>query len=97
MWFGLWWGGAGYSPPDPSDLEEFTSIADARDKLLARYRHGYSWRSHFAFVDRAPADVLTPCVSEDCEITLYGSPDALDYPTKRIFLGPRQGVRSERC
>ncbi|WP_433413246.1 hypothetical protein ACQP1V_29165 [Microtetraspora malaysiensis] len=40
---------------------------------------------------------LTPCVSDDCEISLYDSRDALDYPDRRIFLGPRGGVRVERC
>ncbi|GAA4561138.1 hypothetical protein [Planotetraspora kaengkrachanensis] len=96
-WFGLWYGGNGYSPPEPDDLEEFSSLADARAKLADRYRHGYSYRSRFAFISREPADVLTPCVGDDCAITLYGSRDALDYPDRRLFLGPHGGVRSEHC
>ncbi|WP_433347640.1 hypothetical protein ACQP25_30800 [Microtetraspora malaysiensis] len=97
VWFGLWHGGNGYSPPDPDDLEEFSSLADARAKLSKGHRCGYWRRSRFAFVAREPANVLTPCVSDDCEITLYGSRELLDYPGRRIFFSPRGGVRIERC
>ncbi|MCG5215499.1 hypothetical protein [Streptosporangium sp. KLBMP 9127] len=96
-WYGLWHGGNGYSPPDPGDLEEFSSLADARTKLLDRYSHGYWHRSHFAFVEREPVTVLTPCVSADCEIVLYGSYAVLDQPARRIFLGSRGGARAEHC
>lgn len=96
-WVGLWHGGASYAPPGPDDLEEFTSLADARRTLIERHRHGHWQRSHFAFVHREPTDVLTPVVGGDCEITLYGSREAIDYPDRRIFLGPRGGVRCERC
>ncbi len=96
-WFGLWYGGSGYGPPELGDLEEFSCLAEARSKLLDRYRHGYWQRSRFAFTDREAAEVLTPCVGEDCEITMYGSRDGLDYPDRRIFLGPRGGVRIEHC
>ncbi len=96
-WFGLWHGGNGYSPSQPEDLEEFSSLADARVKLAERHRYGYWRHSRFAFVDREPADVLTPCVGDDCEITLFGSREVLDYPDRRVFLGPCGGVRVERC
>ncbi|WP_328708900.1 hypothetical protein [Microbispora hainanensis] len=96
-WYGLWSGGSGYGPPQPDDLEEFSSLADARCKLADRHRYGYWQRSHFAFARREAADVLTPFVGDDCEITLYGSADGLHYPDRRIFLGPRGGVRVERC
>ncbi|WP_370026339.1 hypothetical protein [Planotetraspora sp. GP83] len=78
-------------------MEEFSSLADAETKLMERHRHGYWQRSRFAFVAREPGDALTPCVGDDCEIALYGSRDALDYPDRRVFLGPRGGIRSERC
>lgn len=97
VWFGLWHGGNGYGPPEHNDLEEFSSLADAQAKLAERHRYGYWQRSRFAFVERQPADILTPCVGEDCEITLYGSREAIDYPARRVFLGPRGGVRVERC
>lgn len=96
-WFGLWHGGNGYSLPEPDDLEEFTGLADARRKLIKRHRFGYWSRSHFAFVEREPTKALTPCVGDDCEITLYGSRDGLDCPAVRVFLGPRGGIRTERC
>ncbi|MFC0861685.1 hypothetical protein ACFHYQ_05170 [Sphaerimonospora cavernae] len=96
-WFGLWHGGSGYGPPEPDDLEEFSSLAEARSKLLDRYHYGHWQRSRFAFTGREVAEVLTPCVGDDCEIMLYGSRDGLDYPDRRIFLGPRGGVRVERC
>ncbi|MFF3669873.1 hypothetical protein [Microtetraspora malaysiensis] len=97
VWFGLWHSGNGYSPPEPGDLEEFSSLADAQAKLADRHRHGYWRRSRFAFVARDPAEVLTPCVGDDCEISLYGSREVLDHPDRRIFLGPRGGVRVEDC
>ncbi|MFD1935114.1 hypothetical protein ACFSKW_26930 [Nonomuraea mangrovi] len=97
MWFGLWYGGNGYSTPELSDLEEFPSLADAGAKLIARHRDGYWRRSRFAFVDRDPADVLTPCVGDDCEIWIYRSRESLDYPDRRLWLGPRGGIRSESC
>lgn len=94
--YGLWHGGSGYSAPEDSDLEAFTSIADARDKLINRYRYGYWQRSRFDFVERPVADVLTPCVGDDTSILLYGSRDSLDYPGWRLSLGSRGGVRTER-
>lgn len=96
-WYGLWHGGNGYSQPEPSDLEEFSSLADAHLKLVERHRHGHWRRSRFAFVNREPRDVLTPAVADDCEITLYCAPDALDFPARRVFIGPRGGACVELC
>ena len=79
------------------DREEFSSLAEAKHKLTERHLHGYWQLSRFDFVHREPAQVLTPCVSEDCEITLYRPRDGGDYPELRIFRGPRGGIRSERC
>lgn len=96
-WYGFWHGGNGYSPSDLDDLEEFTSIEDARRKLIDRHRYGYWQTSVFAFVHRESARVLTPCVGDDCEITLYGSAADLSYPAKRVHLGKRGGARVESC
>ncbi|NRQ38792.1 hypothetical protein HII36_44265 [Nonomuraea sp. NN258] len=95
--YGLWFGGSGYSPSDDADLEEFTSIRHARSALIERYRYRYWQRSRFAYVHRDAAELLTPCVGEDCSILLYSSPGSLDCPERRLSLGPRGGVRSERC
>ncbi|MBN6050769.1 hypothetical protein JYK22_02390, partial [Nonomuraea sp. RK-328] len=95
-WFGLWHGGFGYSLAEDQDLERFASLEDAKRKLTERHRRGYWQRSHFDFVHREPAEVLTPCVSDDCEITLYRSRDGDDWPDARVYLGPRGGVRFER-
>jgi hypothetical protein len=95
--FGYWWGGSGYSLPDSDDLEEFASVDEARQKLSQRYRDGYWYPSRFRFVHRKPVSALTPCVGDDCEITLYRSREAGDQPDMRIFLGPRGGVRCEPC
>ncbi|MGP3916329.1 hypothetical protein [Nonomuraea sp. 10N515B] len=96
-WFGLWWGGNGYSRPEDADLEEFVSLADAKHKLAERFLHGHWQTTVFAFVHKEPTRVLTPCVTDDCEILLYRSRDGGEWPDMRIFLGPRGGVRSERC
>lgn len=98
-YWGLWWGGNGYSPPCPDeDLEEFVSLGEVKAKLLARYEDGY-WRcSEFRFVHRDAASALCPCVSEDTEILLFTTPDGSDYPDLRVFLGARcRSARVERC
>ncbi|MFI9559127.1 hypothetical protein [Nonomuraea endophytica] len=94
--YGLWFGGASYSDPDDSDLEEFASITDAREKLLDRYWHGYWQRSRFNFVERTPTDMLTPSVTQSSEMLLYRSRDSLDSPDWRLSFGPRGGARLER-
>ncbi|GAA2324008.1 hypothetical protein GCM10010149_91680 [Nonomuraea roseoviolacea subsp. roseoviolacea] len=95
-WFGLWHGGSGYSLAEDHDLEQFSSLEDAKRKLTERHRRGYRQRSRFDFVHREPAEVLTPCVGDDCEITLYRSRDGGGWPDARVYLGPRGGVRFER-
>jgi hypothetical protein len=96
-WFGLWHGGSAYTTPELDDLEQFASLAEAKATLNERYLYGYWQTSRFDFVHRAPQRVLTPCVSDDCAITLYRSRDGGDSPDLRIFRGPRGGIRSEPC
>ncbi|WP_084965912.1 hypothetical protein [Thermoactinospora rubra] len=96
-WFGLWWGGSGYSRPESNDLEEFASLVEARRKLVERYLHGYWQTTEFRFVHREPTRVLTPCVDTQCEILLFRSSNAEVLPELRLSIGPRGGVRLERC
>lgn len=81
--FGLWYGGYNYANPELTDAEEFASIQDAVDTF---------WR-------RADFDPEFPCV-ESPEMMLYrvnpaSIPDP--YPDFRLTIGPRGGVRRERC
>lgn len=99
-WYGLWHGGSGYAPSDPTlDIERFDSLQHAQDALYDRCRSGGSYPEHFAFINREPETVLTPGVAEEqTEILLFGFPDCAEaYPDRRVFFGPRGGVRSERC
>jgi len=84
-WYGLFYGGSGYSHPNPiDDIEEFTSIEDAVLTLEDRYNN---------------SDGRFPCVSEDAEIYLYSSEAAAhDHtPDYRVFRGPNGGFNRERC
>jgi len=96
-WYGLWHGGSGYSPPGDEDLEELTSLGHAKAELRSRWQRGDRERQDFRYACRDPDRVLTPCVGADCEILLYAAPDDLSYPARRIYLGPRGGVRAENC
>ncbi|MFL1427534.1 MULTISPECIES: hypothetical protein [unclassified Nocardiopsis] len=98
MWYGLWFGGCGYSPSDPlEDIEKFPTLNAARDALRDRFRDGASWRQEFEFVNRDPEKVFTPAVSEDSEILLFATPDGDAYPDQRVYFGPLGGVRVENC
>ncbi|GAA1122411.1 hypothetical protein GCM10009605_62660 [Nocardiopsis composta] len=96
-WYGLWYGGPGYSPSSQEDMEEFSSLQAAKEALRSRMRDGYSWRQEFRFVFRDPEKLLTPAVSEESYIDLYSVPDAdLSCIERRILFGPRGGVLIER-
>lgn len=84
--YGLWYGGCNYAPPEPLDLLEFESIAEAKLCLLQRAEN---WAGY------------TPCV-EESEIQLFytdprpsGAGDW--YPDARLYFGPRGGIRQEPC
>ena len=81
-----WYGGSSYSFGSPKeDAEEFDSIKAAKRTFEAR----------------ADFDPYCPCVDENTEAHLYfvdpstvsGDP----YPDAILTLGPRGGVRMERC
>jgi hypothetical protein len=96
-WYGIWHGGAGYSLTDPeSDMEKFGSIQEAKDALSERFHSGYALRQTFDYVNRETESVFTPAVSEESCIHLFTTP-GVDYPDRRVFFGPRGGVRVERC
>ena len=96
-WYGLWHGGSGYTAPGDEDLELFTSLRQARARLISRHRYGYSQPQDFSYLARPAERVLTPCVGDDCEILLYPSSAGLSYPARRVYLGPRGAARTEHC
>jgi hypothetical protein len=82
-----WFGGPSYAPPTQDDRERFESIKDAKEAF---------WR-------RSDYEPGFPCV-EDSEALLYfagrkGDNDETggEYPDRRLTIGPRGGVRIERC
>jgi hypothetical protein len=96
VWYGIWYGGPGYASFDPeTELESFGSIQEACDALYDRC-HAGSTPNRFNYVNSDPESVLTPAVSEESCIHLFATPH-VDYPDRRVFFGPRGGVRVERC
>ena len=88
--YGQWYGGGNYAaPPFPDsitrDFEVFPSIEAAENVLFSRY---------------ANADGSTPAVTRESEIFLY-HPETVRLdpcrrsPFRRVYFGPRGGVRSE--
>lgn len=81
-----WYGGPNYRAGDAGDREPVASIREAADMLRDRYSN---------------RDGFTPCVSDESDIYLYapgvdeyGRP--AEYPSHRVYFGPRGGVRVER-
>lgn len=87
------WYGIGYSVPQPDEYETFDSLAEVKDALWRRCGH----------------DRYYPCANDngDAEaLVWFGTPDPDDpfpcdsssnYPDRRVYFGPRGGVRVERC
>jgi len=103
-WYGTWHGGASCTSPADAPRELFTSLAAAADALRERYASNGRTRCTFRTVDPSGrvvevAHVYTPCVDETSELHLYASPDpmACDYPARRVYFGPRGGIRVEGC
>lgn len=97
VWFGVWYGGNGFSLSDiEADMERFGSLEDAKGALYDRCWEGSS-RNRFEYVNREPENVMTPAVGEDTCIHLYAVPDGDPaLPDRRVYFGPRGGVRVER-
>lgn len=84
------WYGSGYSFPQPDEYEVFDSLAEVKDALWRRCDH----------------DPYYPCANEDGgaeALVFLGEPSPDDpypcdcHPDRRVFFGPRGGVRIERC
>ena len=93
--YGIWHGGASYSPGGIEDIEEFDSIQHAKDVLDSRYRNGHGWLQQFRYLNRSwpVVSVLTPAVEQDSEIWLWPEvPDGDLYPWRIVKFGPRGGV-----
>ena len=97
--YGLWHGGHGsYSEPEHSDLEVFSSLADAMAQLATRYHSG-RWNT-FTYADGRTDTADTPAVSETSSMWIFlADPRASDdgdwYPDRVLSIGPRGGVRSD--
>lgn len=99
-WFGLWHGGANYSAPDMSHLETFDSIEEAKHALWEREATGYFSRVPFKYAGGETVEVHTPNVDKDSEIHLYAGDPRLSrdsYPDRRVYFGPRGGIKTERA
>jgi hypothetical protein len=75
----------GYAPPMPDDYEEFDSISAVKKALQNRYDFNLQF----------------PCVESDAYFMVWlGRPKGdfpCDcYPDRKVFIGPRDGIRSER-
>lgn len=96
-WYGLWYGGPSFALSEREDMEEFSSLQAAKDALWARVNDGWSWPQEFRYVYREPETARVPGVTEESYIDLYSAPDAdLSCIERRVFFGPRGGVRIER-
>lgn len=95
QWHGSWYGGPNYRAS--AEREVFESVRQAMRALIERHEGV----AHLAYADGRTEQVATPGVSRDSDIYLYAAPgDAYDepghdYPTYRVYFGPRGGVRVE--
>lgn len=79
--YGMFYGGTNYSFGDITNLEEFSSIQDAKDTLQYRYRGN---------------DSYFPVVTETaCMYVYLAKPTELDNPDRVYAIGPRGGIRRE--
>lgn len=81
----MWHGGANYALPTVDDAEEFSSLQAAKE----------------SFWSRADRDPFYPCVENPEAWILFSDPrenaSGDVYPDRVMTLGPRGGVRIERC
>lgn len=99
--YAMWYGGYSYSYGEiPEDLEVFPSIRAAGEALRARYESN-GWRTapvHYA--DGRQALTLFPAVDTTCSMDIYRYDPRTahePYPDLRLTLGPRLGIRKEKC
>lgn len=100
----MWWGGCSYSHGDMDrDLEVFSSVQRAGEALRDRYDSNGQRQVSFTYADGRTERTLVPSVTTDpwgptsMEVYLYDPRTVVDpYPSLRLTLGPRLGVRRER-
>jgi len=103
-YFGAWYGGANYTFGDQREM--FNNIEEAKSALRDRLTMGHHFPQTFRNTDGEgnvveTISTLTPCVDESSEILLYAADKAQygvngwDYPCRRVYFGPRGGVRVE--
>lgn len=77
----LWYGGSNYALPTQDDIEEFYSLQRAKDVFESRASN---------------RDSYFPCVS-DSEMHIYFHEYTENGPDRILKIGPRGGVRMEKC
>lgn len=93
--FAVWNGGASYGPSyTPEHTEVFESLQAVKDELSARR---YSGRADIKHLDGTTENTGTPCVEEDSEFLVWSYGDGTEFPDygRRVFFGPRGGIRVE--
>lgn len=99
--YAQWHGGGSYSWGDPDkDLEVFPSLAGAMSQLKDRFTRGNTFRMSFTFADGRIEQDYCPCVDADTSMLVFFSDPRQahePYPDRQLTIGPRGGVRSERC
>lgn len=92
--YALWIGGASYGPSyAPEHTEVFHSLQAVKDELQTRYR-GWADIEH---LDGSTERTGTPCVEHDSQFIVWTHGDGTEHPDygRRVFFGPRGGVRVE--
>jgi hypothetical protein len=95
-----WHGGDSYSVGIIEDnLEVFDSLEAAKEALVSREAHGDWMRQTFRYADGRVAHVYCPGVDNSELFVYFGDPrgDCDPYPDRIISIGPRGGVRVQRC
>ena len=92
-WYGLWFGYL-FQVEREEDVEIFHSLESAKNALHDRRAIGDTVRQYFEYVHKPSEHVLTPAVTSS-EILLFRTPDITEYPSARVYFGPRGGVRTE--
>ena len=96
--YGIWYGGASYSHGDLGDIEEFTSLAAAKEALQDRYDSNGLRQVPFYKTGEGESWTLVPCVGTDSYIDVMSGPEDSEPDfVARILFGPRGGVKVERA
>lgn len=94
--YGYWWGGHSYANDESDEyLEVFDSTRAAMVALDSRNRFGYSSRQTFNYADGRTEHHYCPVVDKESTIKLYlyDPREGDNGPDRKIYFGPRGGVR----